>query len=408
LDIYEFATKNIPYYIENPDVYALAAKNQSALDEFLRALPILTKDDVREHNERFWPQPLGRTVQFRTTSGTSGTPVRIPGDIWERAFSHAILEDWMRSTGTPAYSRSLNIAGVMTPVNGVTEVYWHTPFIPTAFLSIYAMNQGNKDSIRKFVRSFVPHRLLGYASAIHELAQLFDDGTFPQTPNAVAFTSSEVLYPHLRSTIQQNLGVKVRDFYGSREGQHLAVECDHGSLHIHPLRGIVEILDHRGDPVPKGQVGRVVVTGLSNRSFPLLRYDLGDTVVSTGFDTSCSCGSTWPTIGQIQGRSEDLVITAEGARVGYLLYHSTRDLRGVREVQLVQKGINKFQANIVISPDAESQTESIERAMIAEIERRLNSRVTVDFSHLDAIPKGPNGKFKGVVVDFEPGDELKP
>ena len=41
-------------------------------------------------------------------------------------------------------------------------------------------------------------------------------------------------------------------------------------------------------------------------------------------------------IGPIEGRSEELAVTRDGRRIGYLCFHATEDLSSLQECQLVQ------------------------------------------------------------------------
>jgi phenylacetate-CoA ligase len=68
----------------------------------------------------------------------------------------------------------------------------------------------------------------------------------------------------------------------------------------------VEILDHETlQPVPHGTVGEVVVTTLTKEATPLVRYRTRD--LTFAYPDPCPCGSPYPRIGRLQGRSDDQV-----------------------------------------------------------------------------------------------------
>ena len=152
--------------------------------------------------------------------------------------------------------------------------------------------------------------------------------------------------------------------------------------------------------MPAGQIGQVLVTGLIRRTMPLFRYRLGDTIASTGFAVDCPCGLPWPTIGAVSGRSEDLVVTRDGRRVGYLCFHSTKNLRGISESQLVQVDFERFVFNMVLSDPAADRA-ALEAKILEQLRTRLQTAVSVEFRYLPEIPRGSRGKFKSVVVDFK-------
>jgi phenylacetate-CoA ligase len=236
---------------------------------------------------------------------------------------------------------------------------------------------------------------------VQQLAELFPEGIDSNKNERVAIVTSEILEPQWRHSIESTLCRRVYDFYSSTEMQHLITECDRGSLHINPLVGIVEIVDEQNRPAEAGQVGRVLITGLRQRSMPLVRYEIGDMAESTGFDARCSCGLQWPTIGAVQGRSEDMVVTKDGRQVGYLCFHATKNLLGIKEAQLIQRSFSEFDF-LIVPGDSEPDSRALnECAIRAEITKRLQDTIDLRFHYLDAIPRGPNGKFKAVVVAFD-------
>src|SRR4029453_7379110 len=69
---------------------------------------------------------------------------------------------------------------------------------------------------------------------------------------------------------------------------------------------IYEVVDERNRPVPAGHQGdKVLVTNLSNRTQPFIRFEVTDLV--TVSDEPCSCGRTFRRITSIEGRSDDVL-----------------------------------------------------------------------------------------------------
>jgi phenylacetate-coenzyme A ligase PaaK-like adenylate-forming protein len=67
---------------------------------------------------------------------------------------------------------------------------------------------------------------------------------------------------------------------------------------------ILERVDDSGTPVgPEEPATRTLVTGLANRAFPFIRYDLGDQV--TFLSGKCACGSAYARVADIEGRRDD-------------------------------------------------------------------------------------------------------
>ena len=74
--------------------------------------------------------------------------------------------------------------------------------------------------------------------------------------------------------------VDPHDYYCSTEAPYIAWECDaHDGLHINADYVLVESVDTGGRPVPPETLGgKLLLTNLSNRIMPLLRYEMSDQV----------------------------------------------------------------------------------------------------------------------------------
>src|SRR5690606_25574861 len=155
--------------------------------------------------------------------------------------------------------------------------------------------------------------LFGYASGLYALAKyLHRKG--PRPPMESIFTWGDSLFPHSRAPIEQAFERPVNDCSGPGDGLPCAAPCEPpGALPEATHRGIGEIVDHEGRPVPEGELGRVVVTRLTPGPMPLIRYDTGDVAHFVG--GSCACGRALRRISRIQGRSTDIVTTPAGDRL---------------------------------------------------------------------------------------------
>ncbi len=399
--LYAFAIRRVPYYRQRSGIYPAAPARLDQVSDLLFRLPILTKEEVRGHNEELWPRPPLPLTTYHATSGTSGTPLRLAATLDERGATQAILQEWYRRICGRRRPRTLALSGFLTPAPGAADIHWRDVLTGDVYLSIYSLEPANRQRISNLLRSMRPRLIYGYASAVRELALLLGERPLAERGERIAVVTSEVMQPGWRGEIESRLCHRVFDLYGSQEGSHMAIECPLGSLHVNPQVGILELLDEEGREVSPGMAGRVVVTGLLHRAMPLLRYDLGDTAISTGFRSDCGCGCRWQTLGPIQGRSEDLVRTPDGRRIGYLCFHATKALAGLRESQLVQRDWTRFQFNLVPADPGSFDRAGAERHIRGELESRLGYPVAVEFHYLESVTRGSRGKFKAVVVDFD-------
>jgi phenylacetate-CoA ligase len=312
--------------------------------------------------------------------------------------TQAILEQRYLSVVGKRRPRTLRLSGFLDGSQGSDTLWYAVPGEPFAYLSIYQLTRRNRDRVLTHLEEFKPEVMHGYASALAELARLL--GGAEATPELRAVIStSETLAPSQRAEIVGALSVPVLNEYGSQEGQHLVLECLEGSMHIHPARGVVEVLtDDYSRRAGPGELGRMVVTGLMARSMPLIRYDLGDSVESTGYAVGCRCGSHWPTVGKVLGRTEDLVKARDGRRIGLLAHSTIKDVQGILEGQILQKSYEHFVYRLVVTPTYRAAEG--ESRIRADLEGRLGIRVELTFEYVATVPRTPSGKVQAVVVEF--------
>jgi len=105
-----------------------------------------------------------------------------------------------------------------------------------------------------------------------------------------------------RERISQSFNCKVYDNYGSHELGIVAHECSESmGNHILSLSHYVEFLEEDSEKeADAGEVARVIVTDLTNRVMPLIRYDTGDLAIK--FNKPCPCGRSYPLMSPIEGR----------------------------------------------------------------------------------------------------------
>lgn len=399
--MYDYARRCVPYYRNRSGDYppAPVLRTRDELLAFLGELPILTRDEVRAHNAALWrPGPAALFREGRT-SGTTGTPLRLRRDLRDICLTEAILADWHHRLCGSRWPRTLRLSGMLVP-SGDGDLFWRDWAGGGGYASIYDLSPCNAEAYARLVKSVRPQVIWGYASAVYELTRVLGGAAQKGKSERIALVTSEVLQPHWRETIEASLCRRVFDFYGAQEQCLLVLECQEGSMHIHPMQGIVELLNGSQQPAAADELGDVVVTGLGGRGMPLIRYAIGDMAQSTAYWARCPCGLGWPVIGRIEGRSEDMVRTRDGRRVGYLCFHATKYLEGIREAQLVQTDYEEFIFNIVLDPLARADTADIEAVIRSQLSQRLQTDVAVVFRYLDAVPRGAQGKFQAVRVDF--------
>ena len=153
----------------------------------------------------------------------------------------------------------------------------------------------------------------------------------------------------------------------------------------------MEIVDDKGDDVAPGEIGEVIATGFINNDQPLIRYRIGDRVKLSKSQNTLS-KIQMPKIEGIEGRTEDIITTADGRKM--VRFHGLfTDIPKLVLAQLVQNSLEHYTINLVVE---DGFSKEIER----EIEKRLCSQVgevSISFKYLKDIPRNRNGKFRAVI-----------
>jgi phenylacetate-CoA ligase len=153
------------------------------------------------------------------------------------------------------------------------------------------------------------------------------------------WTGGERLAAGHRVYIAETFDCEVHDDYGASEFLAIAWECGRGALHVNADWIILEPVDERYRPVPAGVASHtVLLTNLANLVQPLIRYDLGDSVMR--LEGPCECKSPLPAI-RVEGRCDDVIALNDAAGrqvklVPLALTTVLEDHAGVFRFQLLQ------------------------------------------------------------------------
>ena len=204
------------------------------------------------------------------------------------------------------------------------------------------------------LNTFDPAVLTGYPSALEQLAEEQAAGRLRLRPVLVEI-SGESVDADGRARIADGLGGALHDAYSASECMVMAFDCSAGWLHVNSDWVILEPVDAEFNSTPPGEPSHtVLLTNLANRVQPIIRYDLGDTVVTR--PDPCPCGSPFPAI-RVQGRRDDVLRlrTPAGTTVAVpplAIGSAVDETVGVRRSQLLQTGPATVRLRLDLAPDA--------------------------------------------------------
>jgi phenylacetate-CoA ligase len=241
------------------------------------------------------------------------------------------------------------------------------------------------------LRKRPPSLLFGHAHSVYLLAEyLRSEGGQGVRPRGI-ITTAMVLHRWQRSLIEEVFGCPVTNRYGCEEVSLIACECErHRGLHVNAPGVYVELL-RDGEPVRPGEPGSVVVTDLTNRAMPLLRYQVGDVAVWSG--RRCPCGRGAPLLERVEGREADYVVTAAGELISgiSLTENFALHVPGVAQLQIVQEDVRRFVFRIVRGPDFGPGSQPRLLELAAEL---FGPGVECACEYAEHIPPEPSGKYR--------------
>jgi phenylacetate-CoA ligase len=388
------AATEVPFY---RDQWAARRRQGDRVSwEQLENWPILEKEAVRSRPEAFLAESSRAARMFRDqTSGTSGTPLVI---YWRRRTLcrwYALAEArWRRWYGVSRRDRWAILGGqIVTPAEQRRPPFWvWNAGLRQLYLSSYHLAPDliacYLDALEEFGISYA----LGYSSSLHSLAR----GALAlgrSVPLRVAVTNAEPLFADQRDTIGRAFACPVRETYGMAEAVAAASECDHGTLHLWPEVGVMEVVD-RDRPVGPGTTGDFICTGLLNADMPLIRYRVGDRG-SLGEDLPCACGRSLPRLASVEGRIDDVLFTRDGRRIGRLDPVFKANLPMI-EAQIVQERLDRVRVRYVPAPGFSASAGS----SLADRLRDRMGDVEVVLEEVERIPRTSRGKFRAVVCEL--------
>lgn len=136
-------------------------------------------------------------------------------------------------------------------------------------------------------------------------------GLMDQIKAEYAILGAEPWSEAMRHKIEEMWGVDALDIYGLSEiiGPGVMMESVEakGAPFIYDDHFYPEIIEPDGDsPVPRGELGELVITTLTKEAQPMLRYRTGD--VTRFVDEASACGRTFQRLDRISGRVDDMLI----------------------------------------------------------------------------------------------------
>jgi phenylacetate-CoA ligase len=349
----------------------------------LASLPFMHKSDLREHYPfGLFAVPRAELARIHASSGTKGKPTVVGYtaadlDVWREVMARAMTAAGCRRGET------LHVAfgyGLFTGGLGFHDG------AERLGMTVVPVSSGNTARQILLLQDFRPAGLCATPSfALHIAETVEAQGGDPRALGLrYGMYGAEPWTDGMRAALERAFGCPAYDVYGLSEiiGPGVAGECDaRDGLHVADDHFLPEVIDPGTGAVrPPGREGELVLTALTKRAVPMIRYRTGD--ITTLDDRPCRCGRTTARIARVKGRSDDMLIIK-----GVNLYPSEVEaaLLGVDELvpnyQLVvdRSGtLARLEVQVEPSPAVVARCAGFDPAhpILAELQRRVAARLS--------------------------------
>ncbi len=277
----------------------------------LERIPILDPNELALDPEPFRCVPKDDLTFLMTTSGTGGRKRKI-------YFTTPDIDNQAILLG--AALRRLPGASCVLVLIGATDASWgpldmaRRAVEKAGLLGLHTQGQ-TPAKLLESIREHHPNVIISLPTVMHRHTIESADVDLRALGVKYIVLSSQPLPGTLRTLLEEKWGAAVIDLYATNEhGAGIAAECPKGEgLHVAETDFWIEIVDpETGKPVPDGTEGEMLITTLSRRGMPLVRYRIRDLSRFLPYTGRCSCGVPLRKIAPIRGRVDHMLKLGPG------------------------------------------------------------------------------------------------
>jgi phenylacetate-CoA ligase len=396
----------VPYYQRLFNENGIHPKDISNISD-LSKIPLLEKSDVSQnlYMDLFSTEHNKKEMLKISTSGSTGQPFVTYADRQQLEIRFATTLRSLEWTGWQFGDRQVRLwhQKIGMSQTQVIREKIDAKLLKRKFIPAFELSEESLKRLVDTLNNYRPQLIDGYAESLNFLAMYFKQGGKLNFKPKGLMSSAQMLTTGTRKQIEDALGARLFDKYGSREFSGIAYQCEKSfDHHVMDESYIVEILKNGKKALP-GEIGEVVITDLNNFSVPLIRYRIGDLAMAVDQKSICDCGRGLSRIGDIQGRTQALIHCAnERWLPGTFFAHFFKDYEHmVKFFQVIQEIKGEFTLLIV---KGEHWTSSEWNSLLNNL-RTYTGETNIKVEYVSEIPLLATGKRTPVIskvkVDFQ-------
>jgi len=402
--IVRWAWERVELYRDRMEDTCVRPDDLQSLDD-IRRLPFTVKNDLRDtYPYGMFASGMDEVVRLHASSGTTGKPIVVAyTDEDIQVWSEAMVRTFA-SCGVHRGDIIQNAYGYGLFTGGLGAHYG----AEALGAAVIPISGGNTDRQIMVMKDFsvtaicsTPTYFLHIMDRADELGVNLRD-----MPLRAGIFGAEPWTEGMRQHIEEEADIKAYDIYGLSEitGPGVGAECEsQEGLHIFEDFFYPEIVDpETGDPVPDGEEGELVLTTLTKRAMPMIRYRTHD--ITSIIPEPCGCGRTIRRIKRIVCRSDDMFIirgvNVFPSQVESALMAVEGTLPHYQIILTREGGLDQMEVQVEVTGEVFSDKvralEELERRLSKSLENALSIRVNVRLVEPHTIQRS-TGKAKRVI-----------
>lgn len=392
--ILSFAKQNVSYYMKMDGM------------EKLQDFPVVNKQTYLSDYDAFCvPKekiPFQRgELHVQKTSGSTGTPFRVPQDTRCRLRRIAIIKAENEKISFHSFEPMMHLRAVAhywNEKNGREFTYYKNLNI------IYVDNSNiNEEKIRKIINAVDGYRVKvvrGYMTTLDTITRYMEERQLRFSHKITFISVGELLQEWLRKRVVDYLHCDIISQYGNEENGIFGQSDINGSGRHINLNGagcVIEILKLDCDePAARGELGRIVVTDFTNYAMPMIRYEIGDLAAPCEFWDD----GTVKSIDNLSGRITDMIFRTDGCPIDF--YNSIPVEiflnPSIRQFQFIQKGAKEYVMRLSCKGNEIKEKES---SFVKKLKDILGADAVIKIEWVSELPVLNSGKRKIVINEWK-------
>lgn len=383
-ELINFSNENSQFYKNrfkenNLDIQSLSFESYSHI-------PVLNKKEIINKESSLLTSTYGLTEEM--TSGSTGNPLHCYKGTPEVLIKTRKLWEYRRENGgiTPKDKYAMFYAFTENDLKA-DKVQFVDNII---YLSMLNMSAHRLQEYYDVLMENKPSWILGVPSALYVFSLFILDNNLPTSSLEIKYieANGEVLFDYQKQAIEKAFGKILYNHYGSREFWCLAMSCNKGAMHMNTEHFYFEVINKN-----RNGIGDLVITDLKNKTWPLIRYKIGDLV--HGEVDRCDCGEKSPVLNITGGRSQEYLVIDDWIANPILFHYGV-----IKVNRLYGDVIRQFRVTQLLEYVLEMEivagnnfTEEIKFVLREEILSKVPKSITFSIKKKNSI-KNTNNKFK--------------